>query len=249
MPNQNTEHLDSAASQKQSSNQPQDVQVYQQIFDAILTQRLMPGMKLKEEELTDVFDVSRAVARRALLRLSHERIVQIRPNRGAIVSSPSVQESREILAARQLIESEIVRMATVVATPSQLDELCALVGEEQACFERGDYGGGLRISGDFHMQLAQISGNLTLTRFLRELVPRTSLIIAQYERRGFSTCSYVEHFQLIEMLKKGTAEPAVALMIEHLRHIEDKLNFADEAMSTDLRKVFSHVIEQRLAGG
>ena len=101
----NTEQVDRAASLKRVSGQAQDVQVYHQIFDAILTQRLMPGMKLKEEELTEIFDVSRAVVRRALLRLSHERIVEIRPNRGAIVSSLSAQEAKEVLAARRLIET------------------------------------------------------------------------------------------------------------------------------------------------
>ena len=245
MTDDNTEQVDRAASLKRVSGQAQDVHVYHQIFDAILTQRLMPGMKLKEEELTEIFDVSRAVVRRALLRLSHERIVEIRPNRGAIVSSLSAQEAKEVLAARRLIESEIVRVVVTVATPVQFEELRTLVAEEQRCFEQGDYGGGLRLSGDFHLRLAQISGNLTLTKFLKELVPRTSLIITQYERRGHSSCSYAEHFQLIEMFEKGTAKDAVALMAEHLRHIEDKLNLAGESTSTDLRVVFAHVIKER----
>ena len=61
------------------SGSTQDVQIYYQVFDAILAQRLLPGTKLTEDELADIFAVSRAVVRRALLRLSHDNIVEIRP--------------------------------------------------------------------------------------------------------------------------------------------------------------------------
>ena len=81
-----------SAELKRSAAQPQDQFIYHQIFDAILAQRLLPGTKLTEDELAGIFDVSRAVVRRALLRLSHERIVDIRPNRGAVVASPSLRE-------------------------------------------------------------------------------------------------------------------------------------------------------------
>ena len=85
---------------KSSSNTQDDV-VYEHIFDAILEQRLAPGTKLSEEALGEIFGVSRTIIRRALLRLSHEQVVSIRPNRGAVVAAPSVEEARQIFAARR----------------------------------------------------------------------------------------------------------------------------------------------------
>jgi DNA-binding GntR family transcriptional regulator len=226
-------------------NQSQDQFIYHQIFDAILAQRLLPGTKLTEDELAEIFEVSRAVVRRALLRLSHDCIVDIRPNRGAMVASPSVKEACEILAARRLLEATIVREAVANASSGQLDELRALVREEQNYFEHEERGSGIRLSGDFHLRLAQVSGNATLTKFIRELIPRTSLIIAQYEKPGNSTCSHAEHFELIDVIAAGDSERAVRLMDEHLQHIENKLDLADESSSSDLRQIFAGVIKPK----
>ncbi|MCF5602574.1 GntR family transcriptional regulator, partial [Pseudomonas syringae] len=70
----------------------QDDVVYEHIFDAILEQRLAPGTRLSEEALGEIFGVSRTIIRRALSRLGHEGVVLLRPNRGAVVASPSVEE-------------------------------------------------------------------------------------------------------------------------------------------------------------
>ncbi|EPN68539.1 GntR family transcriptional regulator, partial [Pseudomonas syringae pv. actinidiae ICMP 19101] len=78
----------------------QDDIVYEHIFDAILEQRLAPGTKLSEEALGEIFGVSRTIIRRALSRLGHEGVVLLRPNRGAVVASPSVEEARQVFFAR-----------------------------------------------------------------------------------------------------------------------------------------------------
>ncbi|MCK5424715.1 MAG: GntR family transcriptional regulator, partial [Emcibacter sp.] len=83
--------------------------IHQQISDAILEQRLAPGTKLTEESLSEIFGASRTVVRRALTRLNYENIVEIRPNRGAIVASPTTVQARQIFEARQIIEEAVLR--------------------------------------------------------------------------------------------------------------------------------------------
>ena len=85
----------------------QDDIVYAHIFEAILEQRLAPGTKLSEEALGEIFGVSRTIIRRALSRLAHEGVVLLRPNRGAVVASPSVEEARQVFLARRLVERAI----------------------------------------------------------------------------------------------------------------------------------------------
>ena len=85
----------------------QDEIVYAHIFDAILEQRLAPGTKLSEEALGEIFGVSRTIIRRALSRLAHEQVVLLRPNRGAVVASPIIDEARQILFARRTVERAI----------------------------------------------------------------------------------------------------------------------------------------------
>ncbi|MGC3834165.1 GntR family transcriptional regulator [Moritella viscosa] len=100
----------SVETEGKSGSMAQDDIVYAHIFDAILERRLPPGTKLNEEALGDIFSVSRTIIRRALLRLSHEQVVVIRPNRGAIVASPSVEEAKQVLLSLLLRMHQISRL-------------------------------------------------------------------------------------------------------------------------------------------
>lgn len=222
-------------------NQTQDERLYTEILDAILDHRLSPGVKLKEDELADIFSVSRTVVRRALLRLSHDRIVDMQPNRGATIIRPDVRKAREILGVRRLIEAEVVREATEKATPAALNRLRQCVEDERDHVRRQHAGAGLRLSGDFHIQLADLSENTTLISYLRELVPQTSLIIAMYQTPHHDLCSHQEHFDIIDVVASGDSKAAVALMDQHLQHLEDKLDLDNERSPGDLYAAFAHV--------
>src|SRR3712207_6125152 len=85
-----------------------DAPVYDAIHEAVMEHRLAPGARLTEASLCEVFGVSRAVVRMALLRLSHDRIVTLTPNRGAAIARPSVQETREVFELRRLDRKSVV---------------------------------------------------------------------------------------------------------------------------------------------
>ena len=174
------------------SSLTQDDIVYAHIFDAILEQRLAPGTRLSEEALGEIFGVSRTIIRRALSRLGHEGVVLLRPNRGAVVASPSVEEARQVFFARRMVEKAITELAVEHATAAQLAQLRQMVSDERDSFSRGDRGAGIRLSGEFHLQLAVAARNAPLISFQRSLVSQTSLIIAQYETGNRTHCSYDE---------------------------------------------------------
>ncbi|HBO9705274.1 TPA: GntR family transcriptional regulator [Pseudomonas aeruginosa] len=220
----------------------QDEIVYAHIFDAILEQRLAPGTKLSEEALGEIFGVSRTIIRRALSRLAHEQVVLLRPNRGAVVASPSIDEARQILFARRTVERAITELATDNATAERLAELREMVVREQSSFARGDRGAGIRLSGEFHLKLAEMARNAPLVSFQRSLVSQTSLIIAQYESGGRSHCSFDEHNEILDAIEKGDKERAVTLMMHHMEHIDSKLNLESDNASGDLHAVFSHLL-------
>ena len=220
----------------------QDDIVYAHIFDAILEQRLAPGTKLSEESLGEIFGVSRTIIRRALSRLGHEQVVVLRPNRGAVVASPSIEEAKQIFLARRVVEKAITELAVENSTPEKINELVLLVEEEQTCFAQGDRGAGIRLSGEFHLRLATMANNPPLLSFQRSLVSQTSLIIAQYESGGKHHCSYDEHTELLRTIESGNKKKAVDLMMHHLDHIEAKLNLDGEPASGDLHAVFSHLV-------
>lgn len=119
-----------------------------------------------------------------------------------------------------------------------------MVREERDSFSCGDRGAGIRLSGEFHLKLAEAAGNAPLVSFQRSLVSQTSLIIAQYESGNRSHCSYDEHMQLIDAIEARDAEQAVSLMMHHMDHIDSKLNLDEESASDDLHAVFSHLLKK-----
>ncbi len=226
---------------KRSSSETQDQQVYAHIFDAILEHRLMPGAKLTEEALGEVFGVSRTIIRRALSRLSHEGIVEFIPHRGAFVSEPDVDQAREIMDARRLIELAVIERIAQRAGQlgAEIKRIRGLIEEEHLCTERQDLGTAIRLSGEFHLQLAKLANNEPLSGFLRSLVPQTSLIIALYESSNGSRCAVDEHGRLLDAIEAGDVATSVKLMSEHLDHVESRLDFNQDKSIPNLHQVFA----------
>ncbi len=233
------------AKKTKSVGQTQDEQVYCHIFDAILEQRLPPATKLSEEALAEIFDVSRTIIRRALLRLSLEQVVVIRPNRGAVVAAPTVEEAQQIFKAREVMELATTELAVENASAEQIAQCREMVSKEDLAFSQGDYGQGLRLSGEFHIKLAEMANNAPLLAFQRSLVSQTSLLIAQYETRGQSNCSLAEHSALLDALESRNKEQALQLMKQHLQHMRAKLTLTEDRVSQDLHDVFSDIIKKR----
>jgi DNA-binding GntR family transcriptional regulator len=198
-------------------------QIYERIYSAIIEQRLAPGTKLGEESLCELFGVSRSRIRKVLYRLGNESVVMLVPNRGAFVARPSVLEAREVFATRRLLEAEVVRGLAHGLAAADASRLARHVEFEREAHARHDRRASIRLSGEFHLLLAELAGNRVIERFLRDLVSRTSLIIAVYEAPGRSCCSFDEHAALIEAIGGGRAEAAVEGMRAHLCGIESRL--------------------------
>src|SRR5262245_56717783 len=171
-----------------SSGAAAEERVYAAIREAIMDHRLTPGTKLKEVALAELFRVSRSTVRGALARLGHAHLVELRPNRGAVIPTPSAAESREVFEARRAIECAIAAKVAATARRKDVSALREWVGTEEAAYARGDDQGGLRLSIEFHRRLAALAGNAVLTRFLDELVFRTPLIALTHRGHAPSSC-------------------------------------------------------------
>ena len=219
-----------------------DTWIYDQVFGAILEQRLRPETKLTESELCDVFGVSRTIIRKVLLRLSLDRVVELRPNRGAIIAAPEPKEVREIFDARRLLEDGIVTEAARKCRQVDTDALESMSRQEHKCIDAQDISGAIRLSGDFHLKLAEIAGNKPLHELLRQLVAQTSLAIARYVPAGQGMCDDDDHDRLISAIASGDVELSRRIMREHLSACERRLMLETPETHSDLRLVFADVV-------
>jgi DNA-binding GntR family transcriptional regulator len=216
-----------------------DDQVYTRIYEAIAGQELPPGTRLREDQMRQIFAVSRARIRKVLSRLAFEGLVQIEPNRGASVARPSAEEARENFAARRAIEGTIVRLVAENFEPKQKITLGRHIAKEAEAETARKTADMIRLSGEFHLLLAEMSGNRILQRFLRELVTRESLVIIAYEKPGKPSCSHHEHRLILDALVRRDAAKAAKLMLRHLENVEDRLDLDRDARpSVDLNELF-----------
>jgi DNA-binding GntR family transcriptional regulator len=204
-----------------------DDEIYLRLYTAIARQQLPPATRLREEELCQIFGVSRARIRNVFSRLTHAGVVTLEPNRGASVTRPTVREAREIFTARRAIEGTLMREAVARATKADVARLAEHLKREREADNRRDRTEMIRLSGEFHLLLADIADNQLLRGFLGNLITRESLVILTYEQPGRPSCSNHEHEHILEAFEAGDGERAAALMIEHLNAIEERLDFGD----------------------
>lgn len=197
-----------------------ETRIYRAVFDSVMNQRLTPGTKLPEASLCELFGVNRSVVRKVLQRLAHDHIVQLRPNRGAIIAVPSPEEMRQIFEARRGLEAIIVRLATQNATARDLSELRKQLKQEHDAMHRFDQPAWARLASSFHLRIAALARNPILERYLVEMVSRCSLIVALYEPPGNASCEHDEHERIVDCIARGDADGASRLMDEHLRELE-----------------------------
>ncbi|MBY4896943.1 GntR family transcriptional regulator [Cupriavidus sp. AU9028] len=213
--------------------------IYLRLLTAIMEHRLLAGTKLVEERLCEVTGASRARIRQVFARLAHEKLVTLIPNRGAFVASPTVDEARQVFQARRFVEPQLVAILAETITPARVRALQRHAQEEDRARSRGDRAAVIRLSGEFHILLAEMAGNAILEKLVREMVSLTCLIITLYDRPGTPACPEHEHRDLIAAIAQRDAAQASERMAVHLRHIEDSLDLTVRGDSVpDFHSIF-----------
>jgi DNA-binding GntR family transcriptional regulator len=186
---------------------------------AIVEQRLLPGTKLAEQAIADVFKVSRTVVRQALIRLGRDHLVRLIPARGAFVAQLSLGEAREVFEARALIEAAMIRHLCAAITPAQIADLRRHLQCEAQELGRGSVARRTRLLSDFHLLLARMLGNAVITEVMTDLLARCSLVALQVQAAAAALASHDDHVALVDALQRRDTRAAQRLMTQHLAKV------------------------------
>jgi DNA-binding GntR family transcriptional regulator len=193
------------------------------ITTAIVERRLMPGTKLAEQQIADIFAVSRTLVRQALNQLSRDHLVTLEPARGAFVAQPSIEEARQVFEVRKMIEAAMLKQLCAVITDAQIAELRSHLKTELDAVRRTDVSGRTRLLADFHVVLARMAGNDVLAELLADLLSRCSLIALMYQSSHSAEHSQQEHVEIVDALERRDARAAMRLLENHLGNVERNL--------------------------
>ncbi len=225
-----------------SMRSPQDIDeraIVDRIFKAVMEQRLAPKTKLNEADLCETFGVGRMKVRRALLLLSSQGIVDLHSNRGAYIACPDAKEANDVFDARLHIEPSIVNSIALSNDKNGLEVLRDHVQMEKEARKAGSRPEIIRLSGEFHVKMVSVTGNDLLTKIIRELVTRTSLIVGLFGSGRGTSCREDEHEEITQAIENGNKDEAVRLVTDHLIHIKKGLELAKP---TDIESSLANIL-------
>ncbi|WP_298012083.1 GntR family transcriptional regulator [uncultured Castellaniella sp.] len=222
-----------------------DEAVFRHLYAAIVGQHLEPGIKLPEDTLAEAYGVSRTSIRKALQKLAHKGLVDVRVNHGASVAQPTLKDARDLFASRRILECGVIELVAGRATPEQLLQLEELVDQETEATGQGDWRQAIYLSGQFHLALARLADNEIISGYLADLVARTSLVIATFGSPQFHCgCppSRHIHIEVLSLLRRGEASAAREWMDAHLKAVEHSVVQEKHSdTSFDLKAILSQV--------
>ena len=206
-----------AVAESRSNPASRTAAVQQALRQAIIEQRLKAGVRLPEDAIGEAFGTSRTIAREALGRLAVEGLVELKPNKGAFVANPSLEEGHDIFMVRRGLEDDRQQQPWPAnSAPRKVGTLHAFIEDEHKAAHHDDEAESIRLAGEFHLLLARMTGNVLLIRYTTEVVSRCSLILAMYGRPHSADCGVDEHREIVAALEKGDAAKASKLMDTHL---------------------------------
>lgn len=202
--------------------------VYQALHEAIMSGRFAGGVRLKEIALAEQFNTSRTPIREALVQLERDGLIDLLPNRGAVVRSLSERDVEDAFQIRALLEGYGAAQAALRITEEQMQELEQLCGEME-----GPGGCGtspeaiaylLERNGRFHQIILEASGNSRLSSALSAdmeipYIYRSYYWYTDKERQR----SFLYHRELIEAFRRRDMLWAEAAMKSHVHAARDYL--------------------------
>jgi DNA-binding GntR family transcriptional regulator len=213
-------------------------QAYEVLRREIVACRLAPGARLTEAELMERFGIGKASLRIALQRLIAEGFISSIPRQGYLVAPITRRDVEEVFALRLALEPMAVKAAAGRVDRAHLEALeraCRLPADGAVEDQIDRF---LQANRDFHMAIAEASGNRRLCRMLSELLDEMSRLVALgfgvYRQRPNIA---EDHERLIAHLAEGDGEAAARVARRHVETFRDqtldKVTAALNAASVD----------------
>lgn len=196
-------------------------EVVSRLRDEIVSGLWRPGARLQERVLCERYGVSRSPLREAFHVLVGENLLQLLPNRGAVVTSPTLADAEQHLSVIRLLESHALELACDNATKAQLDEIGRLHRAMHQALEAKDGHTFYDLNNRVHRAIVEASNNAPLAKYhemaARQLIRIQNLYGIEGEARD---PSMTEHDKFIVPLLKRDKARATAQFRKHLQTVD-----------------------------
>ncbi|WP_455372560.1 GntR family transcriptional regulator [Limibacillus halophilus] len=200
-------------------------QVAAAIRDMVIQDDLKPGERVRERELSELLNVSRTPLREALKILAAEGLLELHPNRGAIVADPEPEQVRDRLALLGVLEGLAGEWAAKRASDEEITEIRALHFEMLAAYSRQDRLTYFKLNQAIHAAIVKASRS-------KDVIELHGRINAQLYRVRYRSnlknqkwhTAIEEHEAILKALEARDAERLGTILRNHLGSTWAKVN-------------------------
>lgn len=208
-----------------SRNESMEEIIYKTLKNAILQRLLAPGSQLVELTISEKLNSSRTPVRNAIRKLAADGIINIIPNKGAFVISPSIDDILQAYEIRSELECIAVKLYIQNVNDLDIAELKALVDKEYEAINQKDITKHLSINKEFHMFFSRKYNNKFLEKYTEEIIDKINIYLRMHDKLYHVALTEIsrnmEHKEMIDLIsKKETAKLELLLK----KHIATSLN-------------------------
>ena len=200
-------------------------QIANRLRDMIIQNALAPGDRIREREVCRDLQVSRTPLREALHKLASEGLIELIPNRGAVISKPSAEEIADMLQMLGVLEAFAGERVCEHITDDELAEIKALQYEMLAAYARQDRLKYFKLNQKIHLAIVKAARSDTLLSLHSRLNARLYRIRYQSNLKNETWGSALaEHDRILEALEDRDAEKLSTLLRQHLKSTWEKVS-------------------------
>lgn len=190
---------------------------YEHLLEMILNRQLMPGARIPEVKISQELGISRTPVRDAMRRLANEGLIEIFPNRFAMVAEYSEDGIRDIGVLRIALDTMAVKLAAMFSSRADCLRLKAIAENCLAAMKAGNQKKRWLLDSEFHMELATMSRNALLIKFQKELYLRVRFIMLHHPNPMENEMRHlVQHIEVSEALMDHDDKRAQEIITDHL---------------------------------
>ena len=200
------------------ATRPLYIEVADLLREKIFNHELSPGSWIDEQQLTQLFGISRTPLREAIKVLASEGLITMKIRRGAYVTEVDITEIGQIFEVIALLEGQGVKKVAQHATDQELEILDSIhLKLEKAAADR-DIDKFFELNQEFHDKVQEIGGN----RWMRKVISDLRQVLKLQRRNSLTKMgrleqSLKEHRQILSAIISRKGDLAQELMINHLK--------------------------------
>lgn len=202
------------------------------VTKAVLDRRLLPGTKLGEREIAEVFGSSRVIVRQALIELADGGLINLQHHKGAYVASPSLGEALEIYEALTMVETAVAESLIERGAAARMGELRHLNERQRKALEDGNQELADDLGRDFHSLLVRLGRNRTIEEFHIKLTRKAALLSSLYTSEPDSCGFAADHEQIMDLIERGEVAAVKRCIQTHNSLVARSFNYDEVRAQT-----------------